>query len=380
MRAAFFVAGLAAAAIIAPDALRGALATAASALLEATPFAIAGIALRRLTRWPEAAAFLSCGCAPGPSARSIPAAIAAAFVFGPAVAIARLAAGTMAARVLQHARNMPAVGASCHDHSELLGELAALLPAALIAGGLTLVTPWIDLARWSPAEQIAGGMLLGFVAAPCGLGAVAVGAALHRHAPSAAAAFLWVAGIVDLRALAWRLRPASGPDGVAYAALAAALAIVGWRRGGALVHPAIAGALIACAAMVLVSAIRHRARSCTSSRYAPLLVLAAALIAAPAPVYRATESTLTDIFPGERLTFAGVLVRATRSAALVRYAITCCRADAAPVVVRLARIPPFVAGTWLRANGTIAIEDGAPLLVTDRVEPMPPPADPFTYL
>jgi uncharacterized membrane protein YcgQ (UPF0703/DUF1980 family) len=63
----------------------------------------------------------------------------------------------------------------------------------------------------------------------------------------------------------------------------------------------------------------------------------------------------------------------------VRYAITCCRADAAPMAVRLDRRPHYPAQTWLRADGRI---DGAPddlRLVAQKLEPISPPADPFIY-
>jgi uncharacterized membrane protein YcgQ (UPF0703/DUF1980 family) len=79
------------------------------------------------------------------------------------------------------------------------------------------------------------------------------------------------------------------------------------------------------------------------------------------------------------LTFTGVLTRDGPAAALVRYAITCCRADAAPVVVRLAHPPRFAPGTWLRANGTIETRAGEPRLDVAHVTAIAPPTDPFIY-
>ncbi|MGB8519230.1 MAG: hypothetical protein WCD38_03625, partial [Candidatus Tumulicola sp.] len=111
----------------------------------------------------------------------------------------------------------------------------------------------------------------------------------------------------------------------------------------------------------------------------PALMLAGALVAVPPPAYIATETTLAGAFPGERVTFTGTLVRQSHAAALVRYAITCCRADAAPVVVRLSKTPAFGAGTWLRADGNVAIVAGEPQLVARRIDRIAPPADPFTY-
>ena len=80
-------------------------------------------------------------------------------------------------------------------------------------------------------------------------------------------------------------------------------------------------------------------------------MLAAAVVGAPAPRYEATETTLTDLFAGERLTFTGELVRDASSAAMVRYAITCCRADASPICVRLAAPPHYAAGSGYASTG-----------------------------
>lgn len=104
-----------------------------------------------------------------------------------------------------------------------------------------------------------------------------------------------------------------------------------------------------------------------------------ALAGAPAPVYHATETTLADLFAGERLTFTGTLTRDGSASALVRYAITCCRADAAPVVVRLARVLPDPPDTWLVVDGVI-VERGRRLQLDPlHVERIAPPADPFVY-
>ena len=89
----------------------------------------------------------------------------------------------------------------CAHASNWLGEFATLLPSALLAGAATQVAAAIDPAKLSPLLGAAAGALLGFAAAPCGLGAIAVAGALRAQAPIAAAAFLCVAGIIDLRAL-----------------------------------------------------------------------------------------------------------------------------------------------------------------------------------
>jgi hypothetical protein len=382
MRVMLFVAVCAAVAMLAtPDAVRSALATSASTLFEATPFFLGGIALARLVRGRQAMAFLGCGCGTGPSARSLPATAAAWLVFGPAVAIARLVAAIAVARIV--AAKSRHRGESCHATSgapALLDELDAMLPAAFAAGAMTQLAAFVDVRHLTPPAQVLGGTLLGFAMAPCGIGTVAVAGALHGRAPLAAAAFLCIAGIADLRAFARRQSfCARRHDVLAYALLAAALGIVGWRHGGALVHPAIGVPLLVCCAVSLVFASIYRRQQNAAARFAPALMLAGALVTAPPPAYHATETTLTELFPGEHLTFTGSVTRNAGATALVRYAITCCRADAAPVVVRLAHVPPFPAGTWVRVDGTIAIDARGPQLVSQRIERIAPPTDPFIY-
>lgn len=370
----------AAALLLSPDALRAALATTASALFEASPFLFAGLALPRVFRGGSAIAYLGCGCGCGPSARSLPAAAATWLAFGPAIAAARFGAAVAVALLLKASRRARGRCEPSPRSDSLLGELSALLPAALTAGAAMQLIGLADL-RGLPAPALAvGGALLGFAGTPCALGAVAVAGALHVHAPWAAASFLCVAGIVDARAFACRATEhAAGHDAFAYALLALGLAIVAWRHGGELVHPAIAGALAVTASAAAVAAALHRRERDARVRFAPILMLLGALIAAPPPVYRATETTMSDLFPSERLTFTGVLSRDARATALVRYAITCCRADAAPVVVRLTRPPSYPAGTWLRVAGTIEMQAGSPSLAASNVAAVAPPTDPFIY-
>ncbi|HEY6326056.1 MAG TPA: hypothetical protein VIW73_06005 [Candidatus Cybelea sp.] len=359
-----------------PDAVRTALATSASALVEATPFVFAGVVLGCvLRRGGSVVAHLGCGCGSGPSARSLPAAAATYLIFGPVVAAARYCAALLVARALRSRCEAPDADARPHP----LAELSALLPAALMAGAAAQLLGGFDAARLPPLAGAAIGAALGFAAAPCGLGAVALAGALRVHAPATAAAFLCVAGILDLRALRPRSHVQTGDDVLAYALLAAASSIVAWRHGDALVHPALALPLWVCAAAALVCAACHRRRTCATARIAPGLMLAGALIGAPPPTYHATETTLTEVFPGESLSFAGVLTCNDGACALVRYAITCCRADAAPVVVRLSAAPRYAPGTWLRANGRIDETRGDLRLVAQSVERIAPPADPFVY-
>ncbi|MHB8440861.1 MAG: TIGR03943 family putative permease subunit [Candidatus Tyrphobacter sp.] len=366
-------------AVLPAHAVRGVLATAAGSLFEGTPFILAGIAAQALlSRFPATRAslaallpFLGCGCGSGASARSLPAAAATAMTFGPLPALLRVAAALLVSRFSSRR--------SCEHAEAFPAQLAALLPAAVLAGLASHAFGEIDLARASPFLQWLGGALAGFATAPCALGAVALAAALHARAPFAALGMLCTSGIIDARALLRaRVSPVSH-DAVAYTILALALSLVAWHGGDALVHPRFCLPLASCAAACAALAIAHRRTQSPRARLAPALMLAGAVLGAPAPVYTATETTLTDLFAGEHLTFTGTLVHGVRADALVRFAITCCRADAAPVVVRLAGRVHAASGTWIHAQGVVAQTGDDLRLTVRRVETIAPPSDPFIY-
>jgi hypothetical protein len=234
----------------------------------------------------------------------------------------------------------------------------------------------LDPARLPPVLGVLAGGLLGFLAAPCALGAVAIAGALHARSPLAASAFLCVAGIVDLRALSSGPHVAPRRDAFAYALLGVALGAVAVRGGDSLIHPGLAPAIGVSAVIAFIGAARHRRDFAPAQRAAPVLMLAGVFAAAPPPPYYATETTLAGLFPGERLRFTGTLVREGSRSAVVRYAITCCRADASPVAVRLERAPPYDAGTWIRVDGRV---DGDLRLDAAEVWRVAPPSDPFVY-
>ena len=178
------------------------------------------------------------------------------------------------------------------------------------------------------------GAALGFTASPCGLGAVTLAGALRVRAPLVAAAFLCVAGIVDLRALQ---RASHGRPRHICLCVARYCprhrSVVAWR----LARPS---RVCGRAGMLRLRGAPLRGKTpalCRGARAAPLLMLFGALVGAPPPQYHATETTLANLFAGEHLTFTGALARDAGTSAVVRYAITCCRADAAPVAVQLDR-------------------------------------------
>ena len=62
----------------------------------------------------------------------------------------------------------------------------------------------------------------------------------------------------------------------------------------------------------------------------------------------------------------------------MRYAITCCRADAAPIVLRLEHARPRIHG-WFRARGTLVAAGSELRLHVELLQKVAAPADPFVY-
>lgn len=374
--------------------VRGVLATAAGSLFEGTPFILAGVALHALLArvggarsWATAiTVYLGCGCGDGASARSLPAAVATALAFGPAFAVLRIAAATLASAAIAaplHPVRHPehsAEGAESRDlFFDPLSQLASLLPAAAVGGAILALFSTIRVESVPASAQVAIGALFGVASSPCALGTVALAASLHVRAPLASYAMLCTSGILDLRALRRAHDARVSHDVLAYALAAIALAAVGLREGGALVHPKFSAALLVSALGCASLAVVYRRSRSPHARFAPAVMLAGALFAAPAPTYTATETTLTDLFVGEHIVFTGELVHGADADAVARFAITCCRADAAPVVIRLARRTRAKPGTWLRVDGDV-VRDGAELRLDVRhTQTVASPRDPFIY-
>jgi hypothetical protein len=358
-------------AAIAPHAVMTVAAGAASVLLESLPYlAVAALCSPLIGRYARAlVAYAGCGCATGPSARSIPAAVATAAIFGLPAALARVAAASVAARFVRK-----------HDHAaniDVLDEITSLVPAALLAAAITLMLPSLPLRNLPVPLLFAGGALLGVVASPCALGGVALAASLHAVAPLAGAGVLCTAGIVPN---VWRRRANHAQhDPWAYGALALACALVAARHGGALVHPRMTIPLALTALVCLLLAWRFNIARAGAPRWLAFATLAATVIGAPAPVYHVTETTLADAFAGESVDFTGVAIAEHGASGLVRYAITCCRADAAPIVLALDRDLTALNGRWMRATGTLQPDGPELRLHVDRLDPVTPPGDPFIY-
>lgn len=356
-------------AVVAPQTLRAILSSAVSVLFEALPYLVAAAMLTPLAGRHARAliAYAGCGCATGPAARSIPAAFATAALFGPLVACARVVVATLVARVHP-----------THEHadSNMLAELIALVPAALLAATVMQFAPALPLHAAHPVVLWIAGALLGIVVSPCALGGVALAAALRATAPFAAIGVLCTAGIMPQPRIG---HVQTTHDPLAYLLLAASCTAIAANHGGTLVHPRMTFPLALCAIYCAILAWRHRDQRARAPRTIAVIVLAIVVIGAPQPMYRATETTLADAFAGEHVDFTGVAVADRARSVLVRYAITCCRADAAPVALVVDRDLAPLNGRWLRARGTIEADGDALRLRVAQLTPIAPPSDPFVY-
>ena len=350
------------------------LATAASTLFESTPFILAGMLLAGAAsrRGARLASLLGCGCSGGPGALALPVFGATMLALGPIVALMRSAAAVVAARV----RRAPAP----HDaRPELGSSLQELLPTALASGVFFAFAPAHALSMLHPALAVVCVVLATFCASPCGFGAIALAATLRASAPYCAIAVLCIAGICDLRSLRFTRASAALHDAPAYAITALACLLLAIHHGNALINPRFVVPLFCSAAMLAFLAWRYRDRRAAGARWAPGLMLLASILTAPAPPYVASATTLGDAFAGETLTFAGSVVTAGEATSLVRYAITCCRADAQPVAIRLTANLREPAGQWIRARGHIVRNGPSLELRVERYVRIPAPADPFLY-
>jgi hypothetical protein len=239
------------------------------------------------------------------------------------------------------------------------------------------------------------------IALPCTTAAVAIAAALRSTLPAASGAIVATAGFLpaSLVAAIFRLPPnrssafdyareprfSRSPPNPAPTSgwfpsvlLATACAILVLRGGAGLVSPRLVPVVAAGVPLSILSAV-HANAGRTRDWLLPAGLLAALALGSPPPTYDATETTLADAFPGERITFTGVVHRSGTSTILQRYVITCCRADAVPVAVRTHRPLPAPDGTWLEARGSIVSGTAGFELAIERWTRVPPPADPFTY-
>ncbi|GAC1312512.1 MAG: hypothetical protein NVSMB21_23130 [Vulcanimicrobiaceae bacterium] len=372
-----------------PSALRASvLAATAGTLFEATPFVLAAAALPR-GRFGRAFAFLGCGCATaGPGALALPAIALCWLAFGPVVAIARAAAGLFLARVV------PRPDRDADAEPDPLCELARLAPAAAVAGVLAealhaALPPGAVPSSGAIALGIVCGALLG-ACAPCAAGAIAIAAAVRDVSPSASTTILATAGIVPSLCFGFGDRLGSDRSGGERAVTRAAFVLLALACGGlalqgpsGFINPRFVPALVAATALALLCAVRAPVSRARAPAIVPLVLVAALVVGSPLPQRAPLVTTLDDPYPGARLRFRGSLVPsgpgATTGETLVRYTITCCRADAQAQTVRLDRAVAGRPGAWYEADGTLALRDGAYRLNVTKIRSIAAPADPFAY-
>ena len=88
---------------------------------------------------------------------------------------------------------------------------------------------------------------------------------------------------------------------------------------------------------------------------------------------------------GRDVTLTGFVVHRGGAAELARLVITCCAADARPMVVRLTGAPDLPSGSWLRLRarllpGSATAADGyTPSVQVLEAEPIPEPAEAYEY-
>jgi len=367
-----YVAGALAFAALDPPRVENVLASTAGIILECLPYLCASALFAPLlrTRAKTLLAYAGCGCGAGPSARSIPAAIAVAWLFSPWIAIARLITASLVARRGVEPEHS-------HDIS-LLSELVSLAPSALLAALAGTLAPDLHVSTLPLLIQILCGCVLGVLASSCALGGVALAASLHTSAPAAGFAVLATAGVVDVRRWLPRFH-IDCDDALGYVFVGCACALAAFEGGARLVNPKLSPALFACVPFCAVAAWRGRGSRGTLALAVATALAVVVVIGAPVPDYRATETTLTDAFAGESVDFTGQYVHDKHDAAVERYAITCCRADASPVVLALTLPLHERDGTWVRVTGTLAQSSDELKLRVREIQTIAPPRDPFIY-
>jgi hypothetical protein len=371
-----------AAAALPPPVLHAALAATAGTLFEAAPFVLlAEAAGTRRRAFPAFAALAGCGCGGRvPGALSLPATALAWLAFGPAVALARLAAG-LAWYAVTARRHRAGADQAARPAGDAFADLSALVApafaASLAAQALAAHAASVRADGLAGAALTFGaGIALGAVA-PCATAGVAIAAALAGSLPAAAAGLLVSAGLL-------RLRPAHHGSARATRAasflLAGALIALALRGPSGLVNPRVLPLFAPAAALALL---RPRARTASPAAgvaLVPALMAGALLAGSPPPVYRLDASEAAFGFPGSRLAFTGVALADGPATLVERFAIACCRLDASAVSVTLNRRIAVPDGTWLTVQGTVERDpSGAMVLRTSRWRRVPPPADPFIY-
>jgi hypothetical protein len=373
-----------------PAALHAALAAVAGPLFEAAPFVLVADALPFGQRFRTVVSFASCGCGGAvPGALSFASIGLCWLTFGPAVTLARTAAGL--ALVYAKRRRNRSCGPA--EPPEALGELLALAPsaalAALVSGALASHAAANVATPGGRAALFVLGLVLGCIA-PCGTAAVAIAAAFAPHLTAVTAGILVTGGLAP-RLPRFGATPLSGTRllreppsvealhrvNIARLALAGCLVtlVLGGPRG--FINARLVPFELVAAGCALLGL---RRRSLTShATIVPALLIVALAAGSPEPSYVATETRLDDAFAGERVVFTGVAHAEGATSIVQRFAITCCRVDATPVAVRTSAPLGVADGSWITAHGVLADSPDGLVLRTSEWRRVATPADPFVY-
>lgn len=364
------------------------LASAAGTLFEAVPFVLVASLAERIVRRirPMSAATVrrcaslaGCGCGPAPGALSVPALALCWLGFGPAIALSRALAALAVARLAGRYRD-PA-GEPADDPLVYLATLVAPSIGGAVVGQLLLRTN----AGIPPAIGFLAGTLLGALS-PCAAGSVAFACAVRFTSPATSVGLLATAGLFAFArpprtetAVIRRARGA-GSARLPAAAIALACALLVARHGAGFLSPRLLP-LVGIASLLAAGLALAGSRPVRPIAWAaPATMLAALICGSPSPVLpQASATSLDGAFPGQALRFTGVAQHDERSTTLVRLAITCCRADAAPVAVRLDQPLRAPDGAWVEAEGVLVSRSGGLVLRVTRARRTSPPVDPFVY-
>ena len=301
-----------------------------------------------------------------------------ALTFGPIAALGRFLAAFIFMRLRERKCRADRVASPCVlDQLGTIGLLAffSALFLALIrmqAFGLSY--------RGMPAPLLfAGGIVLGLLT-PCTVGALAAASGLRAGAAPLALGVFCSAGLFPMRRSHPGDKAGTSLDGrLLYGFIALSCGIAAAQSGAGLVHPkltplAALGALSACAA-----AVRPPVRAGYPALLAAFLMFAGLILHVPPPIYNPGETTLENIYPGQEVRFIGEISGYETPTTLVRYAVTCCRADASPLALRLDRRLNERSGAWIEARGVIERDTGGMHLYVRRYRRIAQPSDPFLY-
>jgi hypothetical protein len=350
-----------------PDALRGALASAAASVFEATPFVLGAAFLpKRLARL---APLLACGCGgPLPGALA-PAAIGLCWIaFGPWVALARTAAALVAVRLVRRPAGL---------EDERADPLEALASVAACGFTGTLLAGWLSRTTIAAPFGILGGAAAGALL-PCPVASLALAAAIGGPSRWAAAGLLLTAGLVRApRAPARSCPGAHRTARAAYAGVAVACAYVWCLDGHGFLNPRLIALPFCGALLAATSAIRHQRSAIRYGWLVPAVLIASLIAGSPLPTQTATTLPL-GLYPGASLDFTGIV--GNRGTRVSRATIVCCRADATMLSVSLAQPLRLPDGVWVHVRGTMKATRTGLRLAVASASFIRAPVDPYAYM